>query len=80
MLRRRMSRFSRTTEKFVATAPADELVVRLDIQCTDAVLADRAGDPAAGDDRYRIALTQTDPPAEEEDWDVVAIAPRPRRS
>jgi hypothetical protein len=50
-----------------------QLVVRLNVQRSDSELTDGTGDPAASDHGYRLSLTQTDPPAEEQDWDVVAV-------
>ena len=75
-LRRRMSRLTRTTVKFVDAAPEDLLVVGLDTQGADVERTELAGDAAATEDRHHRAALQADAPAVEQGG-CVATAKEP---
>ena len=74
LLSRRMSRRSRTTEKFVACAPAVGDVVGLDVQRAESVTPDTPGQAAAGVDRHGPSGVEPDAPAVEEHRRVAAAA------
>ena len=76
VLRRRMSRFTRTTEKFVGLRTGHRPAVCLDVQYADAELADPPGQSPTRNDRHLLPVLQADPAAVEEHRRVVIARKR----
>ena len=74
LLRRRMSRLTRTTEKFVAGAPDPVASPVWDVHHPETERPDPAGQPAANLDRHLLTLVQSDLAAVEQDGRVAATA------
>ena len=61
LLRRKMSRFTRTTAKFVVSAPEIHFIVGLNVQRADVESARLPRDTPSADDGHDNAALETDP-------------------